>query len=48
MTIQELKQLYERHNIFYSHKEEDCEICKRWKEVISNDNPMENINGNNF
>ena len=46
MTIQELKQQYELHNIAAPHEKETCEISKRMKQAT--ENPLANLNGYNF
>lgn len=46
MTLQELQKQYDMHNVAEPHKEENCEICKRYKARF--DNPLQDLNGNNF
>ena len=46
MTIQELKQQYDLHNIAAPHEKETCEICKRMRKAT--ENPLADLNGSNF
>lgn len=46
MTLQELKQLYEGHNVALPHDSEKCDICQRWEHRF--DDPYRNLNGNGF
>ncbi len=46
MTLQELKRLYEQHNVAPPHNSETCEMCIRWKR--GEENPYRDMNGQNY